>query len=69
MRNKTRQTEKVQSTWSRLEVADMFGIDPKTLADWLKDANYQLRPRKAITRKELDGIFEIFGNPNQRTKT
>lgn len=54
---------KIQTTWTRTEVAEMYGICPRTLDNWLKDANYVLRPHKAITFKQLHEIFALFGDP------
>ena len=55
--------EKVQTTWTRIEVAAMYNISTKTFATWLKEANYKLRSRKGITFKQREEIFALFGNP------
>jgi hypothetical protein len=60
--NKEKQV-KIQTTWTRTEVAEMYGICPRTLDNWLKYANYVLRPHKAITFKQLHEIFALFGDP------
>jgi hypothetical protein len=54
---------KVQTTWTRTEVAEMFNICARTLKNWLEAANYALRPRKAITFKQKEEIFALFGDP------
>jgi hypothetical protein len=59
---------KIQTTWTRTEVADMYGICARTLDNWLKDANYVLRPHKAITFKQLHEIFALFGDPRAYVK-
>jgi uncharacterized protein YjcR len=53
----------IQATWTRTDVAEMYGICPRTLKNWLKAASYKLRPRKAITFKQLEEIFALFGDP------
>jgi phage antirepressor YoqD-like protein len=59
---------KIQTTWTRTEVADMYGICARTLDNWLKDANYALRPHKAITFKQKEEIFALFGDPTAYVK-
>ena len=54
---------KIKATWTRTEVAEMYDICARTLKNWLKDANYVLRKRKAITLKQLHEIFALFGDP------
>jgi hypothetical protein len=63
MQNLHNKPVKVKTTWTRAEVAEMFGICTVTLHGWLEERKYKLRPRKAITIKELDEIFAIFGDP------
>jgi hypothetical protein len=60
---------KIQTTWTRTEVAAMYDICARTLKNWLKDANYVLRKRKAITLKQLQDIFALFGDPRVYVET
>jgi hypothetical protein len=63
MQNYNKYIEHIKTTWTRSEVAEMFNISTKTLHDWLEERQYELRPRKAITVKELNEIFAFFGDP------
>lgn len=55
--------EKAKMTWTRIEIAAMYGICTKTLDMWLEEADYKLRPRRGITFKQRGEIFALFGNP------
>jgi hypothetical protein len=46
------------------DLADMFGITRKTLYNWLKRAEIDIRKRCAICWKDQQIIYEMFGDPS-----
>ena len=49
---------------SRAKLADMYGINAKTLYNWFKRANLKIREGCAICSKEQKIIFDMFGDPS-----
>ncbi len=51
-----------QTSKTRRQIADEYGITPRTLRRWLKKSNIDL-PRRLICPREQDIIYQTFGNP------
>jgi hypothetical protein len=45
------------------DLADMYGISRKTLYNWLKPIDIEIRKGCAICWKEQQTIFKMFGDP------
>ena len=54
-------------TKTREEVATMYGISRRTLHEWFKKAGIEVPERALLTPKNLERIYEIFGNPENPT--
>ncbi|MEM9918268.1 MAG: helix-turn-helix domain-containing protein [Bacteroidota bacterium] len=47
---------------TRQQIADEYGISPRTLRRWLKKYNIEL-PNRLISPKDQQVIYDLFGNP------
>jgi transposase-like protein len=47
---------------SRQEIAEEYGISPRTLSRWLQKAELDL-PRGLVSPKSQEVIYEKFGRP------
>ena len=50
---------------SRTALIDKYGINRKTLYNWLKTANITLRKGCAICWRDQQIIYNLFGNPGE----
>jgi transposase-like protein len=50
---------------SRTALIDKYGINRKTLYNWLKEANITLYKGCAICQKDQQIIYDLFGNPDE----
>ncbi|MEM7187092.1 MAG: helix-turn-helix domain-containing protein [Bacteroidota bacterium] len=48
---------------TRQQIAEEYGISPRTLRRWLKNSNIQL-PNRLLGPKEQLKIYQEFGDPN-----
>lgn len=51
-------------TKTRRQLADEYGITPRTLRRWLKKYDIAL-PNRFLCPKEIEIIYEKFGNPQK----
>ncbi|MEO1515855.1 MAG: helix-turn-helix domain-containing protein [Bacteroidota bacterium] len=47
---------------TRQQIADEYGISPRTLRRWLKTYNINL-PRRLVSPKDQLVIYSVFGKP------
>lgn len=47
---------------SRKQLADEYGVSPRTLRRWFKRKKLTL-PRSLLLPKDLDVIYSVLGNP------
>lgn len=50
------------STFTRKEIAEMYGVSIRTIRRWLKSIGFEAS-HKLITPKELEIIFTEIGEP------
>ena len=50
---------------TRQEIADEYGISPRTLFRWLEKAEFDL-PRGLLSPKSQELIYREFGDPRHR---
>jgi transposase-like protein len=50
---------------TRQAIADEYGVDRKTLYNWLKKAEIIIRANSAITPEEQAIIYKEFGDPSE----
>lgn len=50
---------------TRQQIANLYGVDRKTLYRWLKNAGIKLS-NGLVTPKEQEMIFETFGYPQKK---
>ncbi len=54
-----------EKTKTRQQIADLYGVNRKTLYRWLKNAGITLG-KGLVTPKEQELIFKTFGHPEGR---
>lgn len=59
---------KKRSAKTRQQVANEYGISRRTFYDWLKKAGIELKDG-LLTPKELDIIYQRFGDPEKSQQT
>jgi transposase len=55
-----------KSTYTKRELAELYGISIDTLRKWIKpieEQNSDLKRRKVLTPKEVMQIFALLGEP------
>lgn len=55
-----------QKAKSRKQIADEYGISPRTLRRWLKKYDIVL-PKRLLCSKEQQMIYESFGHPQAKS--
>lgn len=49
---------------SRKQLADEYGVSPRTLRRWFKSKNLRL-PSSLLLPKDLELIYNVLGNPQR----
>lgn len=55
-----------QKAKTRKQIADEYGISPRTLRRWLKKYNILL-PKRLLCSKEQQIIYQSFGHPQAKS--
>ena len=53
---------------TRAQIAAEYGISRKTFYNWLKKEGLTFQKRRLINPKEIEIIYNIFGNPNEMNR-